>query len=296
MRFLLATDGSEYSESAARFLTRFDLSGRDEIAVLHVVTEIPFEDDYHAQIKQYIKRAAPGILRKAAEILKPVKARVVTMEEEGYPDKTIMDMAVNADVDLIVMGARGIKGLKAFFLGSSTRSVVINSPKPVLVVKPTVWGGEGRLKILFATDGSDSARATGDLLTAMPLSDDTEMKVIIVASSVLSDLPGRLGIEVDEKIREAAASVRTKEADRADRIVGEAEQLLRGRFSNVAKSIEKGDPSVRILEEAERWKADIIAVGTRGLRGIKGMLGSVSRRTLGHAACSVLAGRKEAGK
>jgi len=32
------------------------------------------------------------------------------------------------------------------------------------------------------------------------------------------------------------------------------------------------------------------------LRGIKGMLGSVSRRTLGHAGCSVLAGRKETGK
>ncbi|MEJ2683173.1 MAG: universal stress protein [Candidatus Sulfobium sp.] len=296
MRFLLATDGSEYAEDAARFLARFDFSVQDEIAVLHVVAEIPFEDDYHAQIKQFIKRAAPGILRKAAEILKPVKARVITMEEEGYPDKTIMDMAVNADTDLIVMGARGIKGLKAFFLGSSTRSVVINSPKPVLVVKPTGWGGEGPLKILFATDGSGPARATGDLLTAMPLPDDTAVKVINVAWSAVSDLPDRLVMEVDEKIKETVARVRTQEAEGAGSIVNEAEQLLQRRFSNVERVIERGDPSVKILEESEKWKADIIALGTRGLRGIKGMLGSVSRRTLGHAGCSVLAGRKEAGK
>jgi nucleotide-binding universal stress UspA family protein len=292
MRVLLATDGSEYSESAARFLTRFDFSARDEIVVLHVVAEIPYEDDYRAQVKQFIKRAAPGILRAAAGILKPVKAKVITMEEEGYPDTTIMDIAVNADADLIVMGARGIKGLKAFFLGSSTRSVVINSPKPVLVAKPTGWGGEGGLKIIFATDGSDSARATGDLLTALPLPDDTEVKIINVATSAVSDIPEGLTMEVDEKMKETVARIRTMEAESADKVVHEAEQHLRSRFSNVGKIIKRGDPSVRILEESEKWKADMVAVGSRGLRGMKGMIGSVSRRMLGHAKCSVLVGRK----
>jgi len=38
-------------------------------------------------------------------------------------------------------------------------------------------------------------------------------------------------------------------------------------------------------------KADIIAVGSRGLRGIKGALGSVSRHVLNHAECSVLIGK-----
>ncbi len=291
MRVLLATDGSEYSERAARFLTRFDFSTRDEIVVLHVVAEIPYEDDYSTQIKQFIGRAAPGILRTATDILKPVKASVITREEEGYPDARIMDIAVNADMDLIVMGARGIKGLKAFFLGSSTRSVVINSPKSVLVTKPAEWVAEGGLKILFATDGSESAQAAGDLIMALPLPDDTEVRIINTAWSHVSDISETLSMEADEKLKETVARMRTMESESAGRVVHEAEQRLLRRFSKVGMIIHRGDPSLSILEESERWKADMIAVGSRGLRGIKGMLGSVSRRVLGHAECSVLVGK-----
>jgi nucleotide-binding universal stress UspA family protein len=292
MRFLLATDGSEYSESAARLLTCFDLSERDEILVLHVVAEIPYEDDYRAQVKQFIKRAAPGILRAAAEILKPAKAKVVTREEEGYPDATIMDVAVDIDADLIVMGARGIRGLKAFLLGSSTRSVVINSTKPVLVAKPAGWAREGGLKVLFATDGSVSSEATGGLLKALPLPADAEVRIMSVARSAVSDIPELLNMEVDREMKETVAKIRRVEAERADRVLDEAEKNLKKRFANVGKVTEKGDPSVRILAEAERCKADVIAVGSRGLRGVKGMLGSVSRRVLGHAGCAVLVGRQ----
>jgi nucleotide-binding universal stress UspA family protein len=220
-----------------------------------------------------------------------VKASVITREEEGYPDATIMDIAVNSDIDLIVMGARGIKGLKAFFLGSSTRSVVINSPKPVLVTKPAGWAAEGGLKILFATDGSELAQAAGDLLMALPLPDDTMVRIINTAWSPVSDISQTLGMEADEKLKETVARMRTMESESAGRVVHEAEQRLLGRFSKVGRVIQRGDPSLSILEEAERWKADMIAVGSRGLRGIKGMLGSVSRRVLGHAECSVLVGK-----
>lgn len=293
---MLATDGSEYSGSAARFLARFDLSERDEVLVLHVVAEIPYEDDYRAQVKQFIKRTAPGILRAAEDILKPAKAKVVTREEEGYPDATIIDVAVGIDADLIVMGARGIKGLKAFFLGSSTRSVVINAVKPVLVAKPPERGGGGDMRVLFATDGSVSAQATGELLASLPLRNDTEVKVMAVARSAFSDITGLPTTEVDEEMRKTTAKIGKLEAERIERVVDEAERLLHKRFSNVGRVIERGDPAVRILAEAGRWKADVIAVGSRGLRGVKGMLGSVSRRVLGHAGCAVLVGGKETGR
>ena len=45
MRFLLATDGSEHSENAARFLTRFEFTPDDEITVLTVIGWIPFQED-----------------------------------------------------------------------------------------------------------------------------------------------------------------------------------------------------------------------------------------------------------
>jgi nucleotide-binding universal stress UspA family protein len=49
-----------------------------------------------------------------------------------------------------------------------------------------------------------------------------------------------------------------------------------------------GDSSLEILNTAKASKIDIIAIGNRGLKGIKGMLGSVSRYILSHSECSVL--------
>jgi len=49
-------------------------------------------------------------------------------------------------------------------------------------------------------------------------------------------------------------------------------------------------PQQRYLTAAE-LKPDINAVGCRGLRGIQGMMGSVSRNILTHPKCSVLIGK-----
>ena len=50
---------------------------------------------------------------------------------------------------------------------------------------------------------------------------------------------------------------------------------------------EEGDPARRILEVAEREKADLIVIGRRGLGGLKGLLvGSVSNKVLHHSDCS----------
>ena len=86
MKILLATDGSDFSE-ADRFLTRFHFTAQDDIIILHAVNEIPYEDDYHAQIRLVIKRVAPKILDASVKILQPVKTKISTLEEEGYPDQ-----------------------------------------------------------------------------------------------------------------------------------------------------------------------------------------------------------------
>jgi nucleotide-binding universal stress UspA family protein len=66
---------------------------------------------------------------------------------------------------------------------------------------------------------------------------------------------------------------------------------MRKRFSNIRELSRVGDPSSEILKTAEETEADIIAVGCRGLRGIKRVLGSVSRNVLTHSKCSILIGK-----
>lgn len=294
MKILLATDGSEYSEGAARFLTRLNLTMDDEITVLHAISFVPIKDDRESyyvslrEIKQYI---APKILDSTINILRPINSRLSTAIIDAYPDKGIIDVAVESGADLIVIGARGLKGIKSFLIGSVTRAVAINSPLPVLIIKPQQIETKGTMKVLYATDGSDYSKKTGKILTSIPFPDDTEVTILNVNSADHISIPDRFLVEVGERVKETVARIREVEATRSDMIVKEAREILGKRFEKINVSIRFGDPSIEILNEASTMKADIIAMGSSGLRGIKGMLGSVSRYVLGHSECSVLIGK-----
>jgi nucleotide-binding universal stress UspA family protein len=291
MKILLATDGSECSEEAARFLTRFNFLPEDKIDVVHVISQIPYDDDYYAQIKRTIKKVAPKILRSSVDILKPVKAKITSYEEEGYPDTALIDFATNSEADLIVMGARGIKGMKLLFLGSSTRSVSINSPKPVLVVKNHNGKTGSHMKVLLATDGSAPAHSAGRLLSLLPFPDDTEVALIHISWSAASVLPEKFIMEINERTGNEEAGIMTQERSETEKTIELTRSYLSNRFRKIHVITRTGDPSMEILNAEKILGPDIIAVGCRGLRGVRGMLGSVSRRILGHSCSSVLIGK-----
>ncbi len=295
MRILLAVDGSEYSHLAARAIGCLNLSGDDEITVLHVMFWDPlyYERQYYYETLKEIKQEiAPKILDAALDILKSVKAKVSIAIEEGSPEQRIVEAAVGSNADLIVMGARGIKGITSFFIGSVTRSVARNSPKPVLVIKPPGRGFSGRLKILFATDGSDYATDTGKLLSELPFPDTTEIKILNIISSPFSlDIPEALYPALNERILDIETRTREREFANSERIVEHARDYLSRRFKIVEVDSEVGDPSSEILRVSERSGSDIIAVGCRGLSGIKRIMGSVSRNILTHSNTSVLIGK-----
>lgn len=291
MRILLATDGSEFSEGAARFLGRFDLSSRDEIIVLHVVTSIPFDDDVKGQIIHVIKRVSPAIRKTAVDILGKAGAAVSSREEEGAPDEVILNIAQESGADLIVMGARGLRGMKSLFIGSVTRAVAAVSQVPLIVTKPYT-SAERALKILFATDGSATAASTAGLLASIPFPARSALKIMHVSSGVIGDIPERYAMQIQEQMKNYVAEVRRRSSEEAEKVLAAARQVLSGKFTACTEVSRTGDPAVEILKEAEAWQADLVAVGSRGLRGIKGMLGSVSRRVLGLAPCPVLIGRK----
>ncbi len=294
MKILLATDGSEHAEVAAKFLTRLDLSSSDEVTVLHVTNWVPFQDDmesHYKSLKYFKEQISPKILDASVNILKPVKAGITVAEEEGYPDLAIMDVAARYDTNLIVVGAKGIKGITSFFVGSVARSVAINSSKPVLVVNAPMEEMSGPIRILFATDGSDSAASTASLLASIPFPEDTELMIMNVVNSAISDIPERFFFEISDKIKEDVARSRTAEFKMSKKIIDETRPYFSRRFKKIDSLTKIGDPSIEILDSAEILNADIIAVGCRGLKGIKGMLGSVSRRILSHARCSVLIGK-----
>jgi nucleotide-binding universal stress UspA family protein len=115
--------------------------------------------------------------------------------------------------------------------------------------------------------------------------------VLSVIGSTHIDIPDRYRMAVDDRIKQAVAGIREKEYAATDRIIEQAVSIINKRFKKVEAMIKLGDPSVEILNAAEELKTDIIAAGSSGMRGIKGVLGSVSRTILGQAECSVLIGK-----
>jgi nucleotide-binding universal stress UspA family protein len=147
------------------------------------------------------------------------------------------------------------------------------------------------MTILFATDGSDHSRIAEELLTSIPFPDATEVTIVNIVASSFDDIPERFVLEINERIKEVVADARTIEFSKSEKIIKQAREDLQKRFKKVQVLTTVGDPSTEILKIADTVQADLIAVGSRGFKGIRGILGSVSRNILTHSKSSVLIGK-----
>jgi len=296
MKILLATDGSEYSETATKFLTRLNLSANDAITIFHVISDDPFEDKedyYYSKIKKIKHLIAPKIVDSAMNILKSSPAKIDTKLMNGYPDKCIISAAIEAKADIIIMGPKRVKGIRSRIIGSVTKSVSIASPKPVLVVKPSYKESSDKIKILFTTDGSEHAAKAGEIITIMPFHENTEITIIHVITPFFHDIPDKFKSEIDTHVVEAMNNYNSTELEKSQAIIQLTNGYLSKKYSNINKLTKIGDPSDEILHTAKALGADIIVVGTKGMEGFRGVVGSISRYILSAADCSVLIGKTE---
>jgi nucleotide-binding universal stress UspA family protein len=76
-------------------------------------------------------------LKKAEEDIKGLypHLKIVTILREGRPSSTIVSEADRLGVSLIVMGSRGLGGITGWILGSTSRQVVDQCTKAILIVK-----------------------------------------------------------------------------------------------------------------------------------------------------------------
>lgn len=299
MKVLLATDGSASSVSAAAFLTRFAWSPDDSITVFHAIYAIPFHYDenfYLATLQSIKKECAPRVIDSAVAILKPVRASISVEIEEGAlhpctPEQCIIKAAEASDMDLIVLGASGRKGLASVFIGSVSSAVVKNATKPVLVIRQQAPVLSDRMRVLFAADGSEHSHATAEILMSLPFPDTTELTIVHVIPSDFLDVPERFILEIDERVKDAVASIRSREFAEAEKIIEQVRSHLSRKFKQIHVLSRVGDPPTEILKAGKDMEADLIAVGRRGARGVQGEQEGISRNILNHAACSVLIGR-----
>lgn len=143
-RVLVALDGSIPSEAALVYARSLAKATGAEIILLSVPA-VPETEKYraaHDVVESLRKRAESQMkdfLDAVAQDLGQDGIQVRTMVEGFYPARTIVSVASDEDVDLILLTSRGRGGVDLLFTGSAAERVVEQSTVPVLMV-PTSNG------------------------------------------------------------------------------------------------------------------------------------------------------------
>jgi len=138
-KIIIPTDGSEYARKAAELA--LDIAEREGASVV-VVHVIPIVSPLSAKPKI---RAPEEILEEAEEIVEEIvemaKDRGIEDVKDVIVESTsvvegIRKVAEDEDADLIVIGTRGLTGVKGVIVGSTAREILGRVDCPVLVVPP----------------------------------------------------------------------------------------------------------------------------------------------------------------
>ena len=147
---LVATDGSEQSLKAARYLRNLlDPASVEKVSVIAVVrplAAVPFASDFgeeeHAAQQAEVnpvglsfQRAAREAVDRVAAELRDMTPNVETTVRAGTPADQIIRAADDLEADLIVIGGRGKGAMEAIVLGSVAYRVLHHAPCPVLVMR-----------------------------------------------------------------------------------------------------------------------------------------------------------------
>jgi nucleotide-binding universal stress UspA family protein len=143
------------------------------------------------------------------------------------------------------------------------------------------------MKILLAIDGSPCSELAVAEVAQRPWPEDSQVRVISVVEP-----PAPLVAEPYLGVAGYFEQVERLKQKQAEAIVEGAAAILReGRGTSqmgVAAETITGSPKRTIVEEAERWGADLVVVGSHGYHTWERMLlGSVSQSVAAHALCSV---------
>lgn len=138
MKMLVPVDGSVSSLKAVEAACDLAKSQPQSSAILLAVSiELP-ELEEGRYIADKMKVQAEAALSKAQDVAKSkgIDTGVEILLTTGAsPAEEIVSVAKDRQVDLIVIGSRGLAGKTSSFLGSTASKVVTYSPCSVLVVK-----------------------------------------------------------------------------------------------------------------------------------------------------------------
>ena len=288
MKVLFATDGSKEDQQARVFVTTARWSPGTEIELFGVMRQVGL-----AVTGDLVERNIRDFEHELDYLAISLPQRDCTVRWRtavGLPAEEIAARARAIEADLIVVGSRGRGPLATSILGSVSAGVIDRAPCPVLVAR------RGEVKrIVLADDGSVGAATAAALLDEWPIFSEASLQVVSVVDvgrplSATGEAP--MVFAAGERLY---AESLEEERERARGTVAARAKALKLRPQRIKTSVREGDAADEIVGAARDFAADLIVVGSRGQTGLaRFFAGSVARRVLLGAKCSVLIARGSA--
>ena len=294
LRILLATDGSSGAGQALRLLTSsLEPDGVASVEVISVVSRAAnwpaagSTDAHKALLERGHRDEAERHVHDAAELLRAAGFEAVETVREGHPAETIVSDAMASEPDLIVLGSRGLSGLRRRVVGSVSGKVARYAMSSVLIARTA-----GPIRsVMLGYDASPDADEALELVARLPLRAGAVVTVCsayFVARPLSSGLAPTMVAQVSaaygDSLRWAREAAEVMAASAAGRL------LQRGVRSTHQTT--SGPAHERLAIVAGELNADLVVVGSRGLSAIQRFfLGSTSAALVTQPPTSVLVAR-----
>lgn len=289
LKVLVAHDGSECSEKALRDLTKAGMPKEAEAVVFTV------GDQWIDQASLMGTDFTELSLKQATEIAKNAAKKLQSyfpewqVRPESVSDSAawgIIDKVAGWNPDLVVMGSHGRSAAGRFLFGSISHNVLTRAHCNLRISRGC--DGEDRQiaprRIVVAYDGSQESETAFEMALGRHWPEGTEIRLITVIDAKISTAflhpsgPIRYWVKDQDKYP----------LDWVDRMLSYQKRHIQEKGLVAYSEAIKGDPKRVILREAEKWGADAIFVGPRGLTGdSRTVAGGVSTALATHAHCTV---------
>ena len=272
----MAYDGSESSKNALRQSVRLARAEKSWIKVVAVVPSFDGDLDLTGvrDVSKVIEGPARKFLAEAVEIAQAEGSSIITNIEQGEAYEKIVDVASAENCDLIVMGRRGRGHLHKALMGSVTARVIGHTDRDVLVIPRE--SQVGWCKILLPTDGSKYSEAAAD-------------RAIDFAKSYGGEIAAVSVVDVTEEFHVEAPDIVDKLVIKAKAVVEDFKKKSGAAGVKAEGFVREGEAHDVITGLAKEVGAELVIMGSHGRTGIKRLLmGSVTEKVIGQAACPVL--------
>lgn len=224
---------------------------------------------------------------KMKELLSKMNAGnvpITTASKRGISSApTILEYAETNDIDLIIMGTHGRRGIGHLFLGSVAEELVRHAPCPVMTIreqKEPVPVHEFK-SILAPVDFSEYATRTLTYAKHLAQTYGAQLQLLHVVEQAIH--PSFYAGGVDSLFA-IAPDIREKCLAQLDRLAKETP----GPQVPVELHVIEGHAARDIVNFAKDQKSDMMVIATHGLTGIEHLLlGSITEKVVRMAPCPV---------